>query len=77
MTATNLKCIHEEIKICLNSGNACHHTVQRLYYSCLLSKNCDFTCIAWCETWSLTLWEQQSEVFDNRVLRRIFGLKRE
>ena len=30
-----------------------------------------------CETWSLTLREERSlRVFENRVLRRIFGLKR-
>jgi hypothetical protein len=30
-----------------------------------------------CETWSLTLREEQTlKVFENRVLRRIFGLKR-
>jgi hypothetical protein len=31
-----------------------------------------------CETWSLTLWEEHKlRVFENRVLRRIFGLKRD
>jgi hypothetical protein len=31
-----------------------------------------------CETWSLTLWEKDRlRVFDNRVLRRIFGTKRD
>jgi hypothetical protein len=31
-----------------------------------------------CETWSPTLWEEHGlRVFDNRVLRRIFGPKRE
>jgi hypothetical protein len=30
-----------------------------------------------CETWSLTLREERRlRVFENRVLRRIFGLKR-
>ena len=28
-----------------------------------------------CEIWSLTLW--QSKVFDNRILRRIFGSKKD
>jgi hypothetical protein len=29
-----------------------------------------------CETWSLTLWEKHRlRVFENRVLKRIFGLK--
>jgi hypothetical protein len=32
----------------------------------------------WCETWSLTLREEQRvRVFENRVLRRIFGPKRD
>ena len=31
-----------------------------------------------CETWSLTLWEERRlKVFENRVLRRIFGPKRD
>jgi hypothetical protein len=31
-----------------------------------------------CETWSLTLREEHKlRVFENRVLRRIFGLKRD
>jgi hypothetical protein len=31
-----------------------------------------------CETWSLTLWEEHRlRVFEDRVLRRIFGPKRE
>jgi hypothetical protein len=31
----------------------------------------------WCETWSLTLREEHRlRVFENRVLRRIFGPKR-
>jgi hypothetical protein len=30
-----------------------------------------------CETWSLTLREELIEVFENRVLRRIFRTKRE
>jgi hypothetical protein len=32
----------------------------------------------WCETWSLTLREEHKlGVFENRVLRRIFGPKRD
>jgi hypothetical protein len=32
----------------------------------------------WCETWSLTLGEEHRlKAFENRVLRRIFGLKRD
>jgi hypothetical protein len=32
----------------------------------------------WCETWSLTLREEhRMRVFENRVLRRIFGRNRQ
>ena len=32
----------------------------------------------WCETWSLTLREERRlKVFENRVLRRVFGPKRD
>jgi hypothetical protein len=32
----------------------------------------------WCETWSLTLREEcRLREFENRVLRRVFGTKRE
>ena len=31
-----------------------------------------------CETWSLTLWKEcRLRVFENRILRRIFGPKRD
>ena len=31
-----------------------------------------------CETWSLTLWEKRRlRVFENKVLRRIFGPRRD
>jgi hypothetical protein len=78
--------IHEEIKRRLNSGNACYHSVQNLLSS-RLSKNLNIRIykaiiLPWvlygCETWSLTLKEEQRlRVFENRVLRRIFGPKRE
>jgi len=32
----------------------------------------------WCETWSLTLWEERKlRVFENMVFRRIFGPRRD
>jgi hypothetical protein len=35
-------------------------------------------CILWYETWSLTLREERRlRVFENRVLRRVFGPKRD
>jgi hypothetical protein len=58
-----------------------------LLYSHLLSKNVKVkiyktiilpVVLYGCETWSLTLKnEHELRVFENRVLRRIFGLKRD
>jgi hypothetical protein len=71
----------------LNSGNACYHSVQSLLSSRLLSKNLKIgiyktiilpVVLYGCETWSLTLREEHRlKVFENRVLRRIFGPKRD
>jgi len=78
--------IQEEIKCRLKSGNACYHSVKNLLSSSLLSKNLWIkiygtiilpVVLYGCETWSLTLREERRlMVFDNRVLRRIFGPKR-
>jgi hypothetical protein len=38
-TLTNQNDIRDEIKNRLNSGNACYHSVQNLFSSCLISKN--------------------------------------
>jgi hypothetical protein len=86
-TLTNRNSIHEEIKSRLKSGNACYHLVQNLLSSRLLSKNTKIRVyrtvvlpvVLWrCETLSLTLREEQRlRVFENRVLRRIFGPKRD
>jgi hypothetical protein len=85
-TLTDQNCMHEEIKSRLNSGNACCHSVQSLLSSHLLSGNVKVkiyktiilpVVLYGCETWSLTLREQHRlRVFENRVLRRIFGPKR-
>jgi hypothetical protein len=84
---TNRNSIHEEIKSRLKSGNACYHSVQNVLSSGLLSKNKKsrvyrtvvlHVALYGCETWSLTLREEQRlRVFQNRVLRRIFGPKRD
>jgi len=84
---TNQNSIQEEIKIRLKPGNACCHSVQNLLSSSLLSKNLKIkiyrtvilpVVLYGCETWSLTLREERSlRVFENRVLRRIFGPKRD
>ena len=86
-TLTNQNSIEEEIKRRLKAGNACYHSVQNLLYSSLLSKNLNFKIyrtiilpivLYGCETWLLTLREERRlRVFENWVLRRIFGLKRE
>jgi hypothetical protein len=87
MTVTNQNLIQEEIKRRLNSGNACYHSVQNLLSFRLLSKNLKIRIyktiilllvLYECETWSLTLREEHRlRVFENRVLRRIFGPKRD
>jgi hypothetical protein len=79
--------LHEEIKSRLNSGNACYHSVQSLLSSRLLSRNVKVkiyktiilpVVLYRCETWSLMLREEHRlRVFENRVLRRIFGSKRD
>jgi hypothetical protein len=86
-TLTNQNSNHEEIKSRLKSGNACYHSVQNLLSSRLLSKNTKIKVYRTgmlpvvsygCETWSLTSTEEHRlRVFENRVGRRIFGLKRD
>jgi hypothetical protein len=84
-TVTNQNFTQEEIKRRLDSGNACYYPVQNLLSTHLLSKNVKiriyktiiFPVVLYgCETWSLTLGEEHRlRVFENRVLRRIFGSK--
>jgi sorting nexin-29 len=86
-TVTNENLILEEIKRRLNSRNACYHSVQSLLSSRLLSKNLKMrihktiilpVILYGCETWSLTLREEHRlRVFENNMLRRIFGPKRD
>jgi hypothetical protein len=69
----------------LNSGNACFHSVQSLLSSRLLSRSVKVkiyktiilpVVLCGCETWSVTLREEHRlRVFENRVLRGIFGPK--
>jgi len=84
---TNQNYIQEEIKSRLKSGNVCCHSVKNLLNSSLLSKNLKIkiyrtvilsVVFCGCETWSLTLREERGlRVFENRVLRRVFGPKRD
>jgi hypothetical protein len=86
-TLMNRNSIHEEIKSRLRLGNACYHSVQNVLSSRLLSKNTKIrvygtiilkVVLYGCETWSVTVREKQRlRVFENRVLRRIFGPKRD
>jgi len=86
-TLTNQNSIPEEIKSRLRLGNACYHSVQNLSSSRLLSKNLKIkihrtiilsVVLYGCETWSLTLREERKlRVFENMVLRRIFGPRRD
>ena len=71
----------------LRSGNACYHSVQNLLSSSLLSKNLKIkiyrtiflpVVLYGCEAWLLTLREERKlRVFENMVLRRIFGPRRD
>ena len=68
-------------------GNACYYSLEKILSSLLLSKkfkvNTYKTIILpvvlyGCETWSLTLKEEHRlRVFENKVLRKIFGARRD
>ena len=82
---TNQNSFQEEIKSRLKSGNVCYHSVQNLLSSSLLSNNLKIKIymtiimpifVYGCETCSLILREKcRLRVFENRVLRGIFGLE--
>jgi hypothetical protein len=84
-TLTDQNCMHEEIKSRINAGNACYHSIHSLLSSRLLSRNAKVkiqkaitrpVVLYGCETWSLILREEHRlRVFENRVLRGIFGPK--
>jgi len=86
-TSTNQISFQEEIKSRLKSGNTCYYSVQNLLSSSLVSKNLKIktyrtiilpVVLYGCETWLLTLWDElRLRVFENWVLRRIFGPKRD
>jgi len=82
-TLTNKNSIREEIKSRMKLRNACYHSVQNLLSSSLLSKKLKIkiyrtvilpVVLYGCETWWLKLREERRlRVFENRVLRRVFG----
>jgi len=81
----NLKCVHEEIKMQMQSWNACYHLI--FFYSSLLSKNIKIiiyrtiallAVLYGCENLSLTIRkEHRLRDLDNRVMRKTFSPKRE
>ena len=65
-------------------GNACYYSVEKMLSSRLLSKKLKvktskaIILLYGCETWSLTFREEHRlRVFENKVLRKIFGSKRD
>ena len=82
-TLSNHNCIHGENKSELNSGNARHNPLS----SSLLSENIKVkiqrtiilpVVLYGCETRSLRLREERRlRVFENRVLRKIYGTKKD
>ena len=84
---TNQNYIQEEIKCRRKAGNSCYYSVQTLLSAGLLSKNLKIkiyktiilqVVLYGCEAWSLTLREESRlRVFENRILKRIFGPKRD
>ncbi|KAJ4447311.1 hypothetical protein ANN_09315 [Periplaneta americana] len=86
-TVTNINDTREEIKHRINMGNACYYLVLKLLSSSLLSKNLKVriyetvilpVLLYGCETWTPTLKEEHTlRVFENKVLRKIFGANRD
>ncbi|KAJ4439921.1 hypothetical protein ANN_08051 [Periplaneta americana] len=84
---TNINDTREEIKRRINMRNVCYYSVDKLLSSSLLSKNLKVriyktiilpVVLYGCETWTLTLREEQRlRVFENKILRKIFGAKRD
>jgi hypothetical protein len=86
-TLTNQNDVNDEIKSRLNSGNACYYSLQNLFFfpshiknlKIKIYKTVILSVVQYgCETWYRTLVEEHRlRVFENRVLRKIFGPKRE
>jgi len=86
-TLTIQNSIREEIKSRLRSGNACYHSMQNHLSSRLLPKKLKIkiyrttilpVVLYGYEAWSLTLREERKlRVFENMVLGRIFGPRKD
>ena len=87
VTVTNANYIREEIKHRINMGNACYYSLEKILSPSLLSKKLKVktyktiilpVVLYGCETWSLTLKaEHRLRVFENKILRKIFGAKKD
>ena len=87
VTVTNTNDILEEIKRRINMGNAGYYSLEKILSSRLLPKKLKVNTyktiilpvvLYGCETWSLALREEHRlRVFENKVLRKIFGAKRD
>ena len=79
--------VTEEIKSRLVSGNACFYSVQKLLTSRLISRKLKLkiyrtvilpVILYCCKSWSTTLADEHKlRVFENRVLGKIYGPKRD
>ena len=87
VTVTNVNDMRKEIKRRINMGNACYYSLEKILSSHLLSKKLKVkthktiilpVVLYGCETWSLTLREEHRlRVFENKILRKIFGAKKD
>jgi hypothetical protein len=82
----NQRLVRGKIKRKLNSSSACYHSDQNLLSCHLRSQSIKnkiykfIICLYFriCESWSVTLREHHVlKVFENKVLRRVFGPKRD
>ena len=79
--------IHKEITCRIKTENSCYYSVQTMLSYWLLSKDKKIkickaiilpVLLYGCDAWSLTLREEgKLRIFDNRILRWIFGPKRD
>ena len=79
--------IREEIKSRINMENSCCYSLEKILLSRLLSKKLKVNTyktiilpvvLYGCGTWSLALREEHRlRVFENKVLRKIFGAKKD
>ena len=84
---TNQNSIKDKMKCRFKTGNSCYYSVKTLPSSRRLSENLKIkiyktiilpVVLYGCEVWSLTLREESRlRVFENRILRRIFGPMRD